>query len=391
MNQSMMLFTPFVIKGLTLRNRITMAPMYVGYANNDGTVSSLTLQYYREMAASGAAMIVVEDTAVHPSGLAYPNSLRIDDPDHHLPGLSRLAEAIHEEGALAFLQINHAGRFTYKPDRIAPSPVSTAGIRPVEMSEKAIDYIIETFAAAAVRAKDAGFDGVELQGATGYLMAQFLSPRTNHRRDQYGGSPRNRMRFPLRVVDSVIDAVGSRYPVGYRFLADEWLPEGLHPEETLLLAEELEARQIAYLSATAGTLDSFYTPEFRELEKDEAYMIRFAPAIKGVAPKTPVIIAGRMKTPETANDVLHTGSADLIGLARTLFADPLWPRKASGTDESPIVECGRSCLLCTKRAMVGLPAFCARWDKDHRKAFMKKAMEEEDGIEAVVLKAMHLN
>jgi 2,4-dienoyl-CoA reductase (NADPH2) len=391
MNLPTMLFTPYALKGLTLKNRITMAPMYVGYANRDGTVSSLTIEHYRDMAASGAAMIAVENAAVDPSGIISPNTLRIDSEKHHLIGLAQLAQTIHKEGALAFLQINHAGRYAHISEPLAPSPIKTGDVIPLEMTENSIDRVVQAFAVAARRVREAGFDGLEIHGGTGYLMVQFLSPRTNQRKDRYGGSIENRMRFPLRVVDAILDAVGKDYPVGYRFLADEWLPDGLHPEETLIYAAELEKRGIAYLSVTAGTYDSFYDSKFKKWEKGEAYMSDFAASIRGAVPNTPIIMAGRMQNPQTADEVLQRGCADLIGLARVLFADPLWPQKAAGIDESPVIECDRSCSLCTKRAMLGLPAFCARWDKDHRQAFMEKIKEDDEGIEELWLKATHLN
>ena len=135
--------------------------------------------------------------------------------------------------------------------------------------------------------KEAGFDGVEIHGGTGYLNVQFLSARTNYREDEYGEALENRMRFPLQVVDAVLAAVEKDYPVGYRFLADEWLPEGLHREETIPLAEELEKRDITYFSVMAGTYDSFFVPESLAKERSEGYMTHFAGAIKKAVTKIP--------------------------------------------------------------------------------------------------------
>lgn len=348
MMRSSILFTPFQVKNLILKNHVTMAPLYLGYANPDGTVSPLILDHYREMAASGAAMIVVEHTAVDQSGLGSPFMLRADD-DRYIPGLTMLAKTIHDEGALAFLQINHAGRYAYMSERLAPSPVKTGEGVPKAMTVEDIDRVVEAFASAASRVKKAGFDGVEIHGGTDYLIVQFLSPRTNHGIDAYGGSLEKRMRFPLKVVETVLEAGGKDYPVGYRFLADEWLPEGLHTEETALYARELEKRGIAYLSVIAGTYDSFYLPEYIQKEKQEAYMAHYAGIIKQAVPHTPIITAGRIQTPETANWILEEGIADLIGLARVLFADPLWPKKAEGTIDKPIVKCEPTCSLCMKR------------------------------------------
>jgi len=371
------LFSTFKIKELILKNRITMAPLYLGYANPDGTVSSLILEHYAEMADSGAALIVVENSAVDPSGLGSPFTLRIDD-DHFLPGLSELARTIHDHGALAFLQINHTGRYAFMPDKLTPSAIKIGEIETKEMTITDIDRIVEAFARGAKRVREAGFDGVEIHGGTGYLLVQFLSPRTNLRSDEYGGPLENRMRFPLRVTDEVMAAVGEDFPVGYRFLADEELPDGLHVNETSILAKELEKRGVAYLSVMAGTYDSFILPEYIEKEKQEAYMANYAGEIKKSTPETPVITAGRIKTPETAARIIEQGTADLIGLARVLLADPLWPRKSAGLIDLPIVNCEPNCSLCMRRIMVGKPAFCSQWDKDRREAFLNKIGEKPE-------------
>jgi 2,4-dienoyl-CoA reductase-like NADH-dependent reductase (Old Yellow Enzyme family) len=374
MTDTSILFSPFELKGIILKNRVTMAPLFLGYANPDGTVSPLILDHYREMAASGVSLVVVENAAVDTSGLGSPYVLRLDH-DRFLPGLSALAGAIHEEGAVAFLQINHAGRYAYTPQRIAPYPFQTGKIIPREMSQEDIDRTVEAFGAAARRVKKAGFDGVEIHGGTGYLLVQFLSPRTNQRTDGYGGPLENRMRFPIQVTEAVLSEVGEGYPVGYRFLADEALPDGLHTEETTVLASELEKRQIAYLSVMAGTYDSFFRPEYMEKERHEAYMAHFAGEIKRAVSQTPIIAAGRIQNPSTAEKILNEGTADLIGLARVLLADPLWPKKAQGLVKEPIVSCEPACSLCFKRVAQGKPVFCSQWAKARREAFLKRVGE----------------
>jgi 2,4-dienoyl-CoA reductase-like NADH-dependent reductase (Old Yellow Enzyme family) len=377
MHDGQIIFSRFRLNGLELKNRITMAPLFLGYANPDGTASPPLLDHYREMASSGASMIVVENAAVHISGLGSPFVLRADD-DRFISGMGDIAKVIKNEGAVAFLQINHAGRYAYTTERMAPSPLQTWEVVPREMREEEIHEMVEAYASAARRVKDAGFDGVEVHGGTGYLLVQFLSSRTNWRKDHFGGSLENRMRFPLMVVDAVRQAVGEDYPVGYRFLADEWLPGGLHPEETTLLATELKKRGVAYLSVMAGTYDSFFLPEYLEQEKHQGYMAHFAAAIKQAVPGTPIIAAGRIQTPETANRILEEGVADLIGLARVLFADPLWVKKASGIIGDRIIPCEETCSLCTKRVMRGKPAFCSRWEKERREAFRARFNDAGD-------------
>jgi 2,4-dienoyl-CoA reductase-like NADH-dependent reductase (Old Yellow Enzyme family) len=371
------LFSPIQIKNLTLKNRITMAPLFLGYANPDGTTSGLLLDHYQEMASSGVAMVVVENIGIEPWGIGSPFTLRIDE-ERFLFGLSGLAKTIHQQGTLAIAQINHTGRYAYVPEKIAPSPINTFGSVPREMTEEDIERVIKAYALSAGRIKEAGFDGVELHGGTGYLLVQFLSPRTNQRKDAYGGNLENRMRFPLRVVDEVLKTVGPDFPVGYRFLADEWQPDGLHVEETALFARELEKRGLAYLSVMAGTYDVFFNPEYLEKEKEEGYMVPFAHQIKKAVSHIPIITAGRIYTPEFADRIIAEKKADLIGLARVLLADPLWPKKAQQGAVEPLVSCEPNCSLCFNRIAVGKPAFCSQWESERQEAFLQRIGEKEE-------------
>ena len=185
----------------------------------------------------------------------------------------------------------------------------------------------------------------------------------------------------LQVVDAVREAVGEDFPVGYRFSADEELPDGLHLEEPAVLAQELDKRGVAYLSVMAGSYDAYSLPEYREKEKSEAYMAHYAGEIKKAVSQTPIITAGRIKSPEIAERILREGTADLIGLARVLLADPLWPKKAVGVIKEPIVECDPNCTFCMKRTSSGKPAYCAQWEKTRREAFLNKIGETKDNSE----------
>ena len=167
------------------------------------------------------------------------------------------------------------------------------------------------------------------------------------------------MRFPLEVFDAVREAVGGSYPVGYRFLADELMPGGLTIDDTPAFAQALEQRGAAYISVMAGTHESFKMQPYADMEKEEGYMVPFAHRIKQALSRTPVITAGRIQTPEFAEQVLKDGKADLIGLARVLFADPLWPKKAMGLISDPIIPCTETCSLCTRQAVLGKPAYCS--------------------------------
>jgi NADPH2 dehydrogenase len=398
-----LLFEPFKIDSVILKNRITMAPLFTAYAHRDGTVSSLTLEHYKEIAEGGVGMIVVANAVVDQSGSLSKNSLRVDE-DSFIPGLSNLSKTIKHEGAAAVLQINHGGRFArgktlYAPSSVTINDINVGGFyktalksldiqqqwavlsevlekrsrRPKEITVADIQEIITAYAKAAVRAKKAGFDMVEIHGGTGYLPVQFLSPHTNKRKDRYGGDLENRMRFALELTKTVKEAVGPEFPVGYRFLADEWLPGGFSLDESKIFAKKLCDHKIAYLSVTGGTYESFSRPEVIEKSHEPGYMVYLAKQIKDVV-HVPVITTGRITSPELAEAILSEKKADLIGLARPLFADPQWPQKAREANEKNIVPC-KDCGTCFQLIVSDRPALCTQWNK--AKLIKRKNMIKE--------------
>jgi 2,4-dienoyl-CoA reductase-like NADH-dependent reductase (Old Yellow Enzyme family)/nucleotide-binding universal stress UspA family protein len=401
MQKFSLLFEPFDLTPVHLKNRITMAPLFTGYANADGSVSRLMLEHYRQIAAGGASMIVVANVCVDPSGILSKNSLRADH-DRFIPGLTKLSHAIKDEGAVAVVQLNHGGRFartkkTYAPSAVAISDINLTGFYkialrsqemeqkwsilsdaldkqiPKEMTENDIERVIDAYASAALRAKKAGFDMVEIHGATGYLPVQFLSPRTNLRKDQYGGILNNRMRFPLKLVASVKSAVGQNFPVGYRFMADEWIPGGFGISEAKVFAEHLTGLKIAYLSVTGGSYEAFLTPDIIEKSGQLCYMVNLAREIKqSVA--TPIIISGRIITPDCAENILRNKDADLIGLARPLLADPDWPQKARLGNIESINLCN-NCGTCFKMVVADRPVLCPQFERS--KMIRRKQMLKE--------------
>ena len=357
------LFKPLDLNGLRLKNRITMAPLYLGYAAEGGRMSRLLLHHYREMAKSGAAMIMVENASITAGGSGSSRTIRCDH-NRYVNGLETLADTIRREKSLAGLQINHAGRFAHVSEPVAPSAVPAFGKTPRAVTKREIITIQKQFARAALRVKKAGFDLVELHGGTGYLLAQFVSPRTNKRSDSYGGPIENRMKFPLEVLKRVKDAVGD-YPVGYRFLVNEWLPDGLNESESVILAKNLEQEGIAYISAMGGTYESFFLPEIVKKAKRAGYMVSLAATVKKKV-SIPVIAAGRLSTPLKAESILREKKADLIGLARMLWVDPDWPKKARKGADRSITKCSPKCDACFQLVMQGKPAYCPRWSKERR-------------------------
>lgn len=364
------LFSPLEVGGLKLENRLTMAPLFLGYAGEAGIVTSALLEHYRLMAGSGVALVVVENGSIdHPVASGSIRELRVDT-DECREGLARLARAIHDEGALASLQLNHAGRFAKAaPQPVAPSAVEAFGRVPRALTTGELSLVAEEFAEAAQRVKEAGFDMVELHGGTGYLLAEFVSPRTNQRTDEYGGPLENRCRFSLEVIRAVKAAVGD-FPVGYRFLADEWLPDGLTLAESCRAAEMLADTGLAYLSVMGGTYESFGLPRVIEASRKPGYMSDLAAAVKA-AVKIPVIAAGRISSGRLAERILAEGAADLIGLARVLWADPDWPSKVREGREDEIIHC--DCMdACNKMIAQNKAAICAQWPRAKARKWKEK-------------------
>jgi len=366
-----LLFAPLRLGSIQLANRLVSLPLYLAYPDEDHEVNDLVVDFYDEMAASGVGLVIVENVAVEPCGLGQPRTMLVSE-DRFLPGLTRLARAIQARGVPAILQIQHAGRYAHRPDRIAPSEVPAWGAMPRAMDQADIDRVIRAFADGARRAREAGFDGLELHGGTGYLLPQFLSPRTNHRDDAYGGDSARRMRFPLEVLDAVRQAVGPGFTIGYRFLADEYVPGGLTLTETIPFARALADAGVAYLSVVTGCYDAFGLPDYLDADVKEAFMAPFAHAIREAVPGVPIVAAGRIQTPAVAEALLRDGKADLVGLGRVLLADPLWPRKAGGERPEPIAPCTPNCQLCMKRIKAQKPAYCGRWPLARREAFLAR-------------------
>jgi 2,4-dienoyl-CoA reductase-like NADH-dependent reductase (Old Yellow Enzyme family)/NADPH-dependent 2,4-dienoyl-CoA reductase/sulfur reductase-like enzyme len=335
---------PFRLKNIELRNRIVMAPMLSRLCDPGGIVTPKLIDYYAERAKGGAGLIIVEYCYIdEKESKANPGQLGVHD-DQLLAGLGDLAEAIQEWGAKAILQICHAGRSTSAKymgrQPIAPSAVpSQAGEMPREMTFAEIQATIESFAEAARRAKTAGFDGVELHGTHGYLMAQFLSPYTNRRTDQYG---RDRGFFALETLARVRSRVGGEYLVGYRMSGEEFVEGGVTLRETKAFAKRLEEGGIDYIHVSAGI------PETGQYSITPMYLPRgfLLPLAEGIksAVTVPVMAVGALHDPDLAEQALQKNQADLIVMGRALIADPELPQKI----QSGQLENIRTCLRCNE-------------------------------------------
>lgn len=361
------LFSKIKIGGLTLNNRIVIPPM-CQYSAAYGQATDWHLVHYGNLAVSGAELLIVEATAVCPEGRISYGDLGLWD-DNTANALAKVVNYIrlHSDVKLA-LQLSHAGRkasndLGWKPNEFmkpdtaegwqtfAPSAesLSTGGTIPKALSNTEIKTIIAQFAAAAKRAAEIGFDMVELHGAHGYLIHQFLSPITNKRTDEYGGSLENRMRFALELFDAVKAAVPEDFPVCIRISATEWIEGGWDLEQSTMLAKELDKRGCGYIHVSTGGLDG-------GLQKMSAlhsgYQLPFAKAIKKEV-EMPVIGVGLITEPQDAENAIAEGKADMIAIGREMLYNPRWGWHAAAALGAK-VACPSQYLRCEPHEHKGL-------------------------------------
>jgi 2,4-dienoyl-CoA reductase-like NADH-dependent reductase (Old Yellow Enzyme family)/thioredoxin reductase len=346
------LFEPGRIGNIQLKNRVIKAPQHTGLANPDGSVTDRMLRYYKDVASGGVGMVIVEYAWIdNDASRASPCQLGIAGVDH-LPGLSLLAQTIQANGAKAAIQISHAGRqrFTLVRPK-APSTVPWEEIYaqgcppPEELRFEEIPQIVKSFGQAAKRAQIADFDMVEIHACHGYLISNFLSPRTNKRTDWYGGSLENRMRFLLEVIAEIKGQVGAGYPVCVRVSGIDYEPDGTTIEETIELCKRLEALGVAAIHMSGGNHHQTIH-EVSPMGMSLAHNVWAAEAVKKEV-KVPVIASGSINLPDLAESILADGKGDFIALGRPLWADPEWPLKAmEGRPEDirPCIRCNDGCL-----------------------------------------------
>lgn len=323
------LLTPLMIKGHTLSNRIVLPPMANNMATERGEVTDAHIEHYVRRASAGVGMVIVEHAYVRPDGRFTAQQLGIYD-DFLTPGLRRLADAVRACGTVVGIQINHAGG-RGAAELIGGQPISASDVLVPRATEPAraatkveIAEIVEAFAAAARRAMVAGFDFVEVHGAHGYLLSQFLSPLTNRRTDEYGGDLIGRLRLPLKVVRAVRQAVGDDALLLYRLGAKDYMPGGLTLEEGKRAAIALVEAGVDLLDISGGLCGSVM-PGWDGVS--QGYFVPMAAEIRA-AVKVPVVVAGGITEPEFADCVIREGKADLVAIGRAMLADPDWAAKA---------------------------------------------------------------
>lgn len=334
------LFQPITINTMTVKNRIYMPAMHLGMARNY-QITDQIIAFYRERARGGAGMICAGFATVDElSG----NMLTIGaHDDKHISGLSRLAQAIHEYDARAVIQINHAGRYNMsmlmggkKP--IAPSPVASRITKeePREMTLEDIARTIDAFAKAAGRVKTAGFDAVEVLSGTGYLISEFMSPLTNKRGDEYGGSFENRIRFGLEVMRAIRAEVGDEFPLIVRMNGNDFMPGGQGRDELREYAHRLTQESVNALCINVGWHEARVPQIVTGVPRGVyAYLAR------GIKDRVdvPVIASHRINDPHVAREMIGDGMCDMVAMGRSLIADPDLPNKAAAGKEDRIIHC----------------------------------------------------
>ncbi len=355
------LWSPVTVGTLTLRHRLIMAAMGTGFPTPEGAVTDRLTRFLARRARGGIALVTTEATAVDASGAPFPAALRADD-DARIPGLRRLADAVHGHGAPVSLQIYHAGRQMSRRlsgrQPVAPSVIPCPLVReiPRALEGDEIPPLIERYAAAAERARAAGFDALELHGAHGYLLHQFLTPLANQRTDDYGGDLRGRARFTLEVVRRVRERAGRDFPVLFKLSAEDHLPGGLTLDDTLTVARWLEEAGVDALIVSAGTYGSFeWVVQPITLPQGclSAYAARFRHTVR-----IPVVAVGRINDAALADQIIRSGEADLVAMGRALLADPDLPRKAQAGRREEIRPC-ITCNECLAQLMRAQPITCA--------------------------------
>ncbi len=339
------LFTPYRIKDCILRNRVVMPGLASFLFENDGSTTDQTVEHYRLRAGGGVAMLIVEASAVSPEGVVSPHQARIYD-DRFVEGLSRIAEVIKSQDVVAGIQIHHGGRQTSsrvinrKP--VAPSPLGCPTIRgDVEpLTVDGIHELVTKFGDAAIRAVQAGFELIEIHGAHGYLINQFLSGFSNIREDEYGGDTVGRSRFAREIVREVRSRIGEDFPLSFKISAQEFVPGGLTVDESIEIVRILIDAGIDIVQVSAGN-DA--TPEWicQPMFMKKACLADSAAKIKKVL-NIPVMAVGRINDPVIADDIIKNGGADLVCMGRGLLADPELPNKAM---EGRVDEI-RKCIAC---------------------------------------------
>jgi len=353
---------PIQIGSIELPNRMAMAPMKTAYGTTSGQVTNQVIAYFRRRAEGEVGLIISEPFYIDRRGVEHPRQLGIDTDDK-LEGLRHLVEAIHGAGSKVFAHLNHAGRAANPkaagrpPEAPSKVPCPRTGFEPEELVKSRILEIERAFADSALRAKVAGFDGVELQFGLGYLLSQFLSEGTNLRTDSYGGDPERRLSFAREVFSNVREAVGKDFPVGVRISGTEKAPNGLEIDDAKDIAQRLEAWGADLIHIATGSNCESLPWYFQHMSLPCGVNEAIAAEIRKEV-RIPVMAAGRLGDPLRIREVLGEDMVDMVALGRPLLADPDLPRKILQGNDDEVLLCGHCLQGCFANVKAGKGIGC---------------------------------
>jgi 2,4-dienoyl-CoA reductase-like NADH-dependent reductase (Old Yellow Enzyme family) len=361
------IFEPTNLSGIELANRLVRSATWEGLASADGTVTPALVRIHEELTEGGVGLIISSYMYVQKVGKQALGQIGVDS-DQMVPGLAELARAVSDRDGKIVAQIVHCGgqadrRQTGGLQPVAPSAIEDPGypLLPRELTIDEIHEIIGDFAAAATRLQKTGFEGVQLHGAHGYLLAQFLSPLRNQRKDEYGGSLENRARFSLEVYRAVRSAVGPEFPIMIKLNANDFLDGSTTEEDSCHVAAALAAEGIDAIEVSGGTPGSGKLGAARPNIKkptDEAYFLPQAEAIRRAAPSVPLMLVGGMRSLEVMEEILAAGTADYFSMSRPLIREPGLPARWQSGDRTRAACI--SCLGCFGPARKGEGISCVQ-------------------------------
>ncbi|MBA3008745.1 MAG: NAD(P)/FAD-dependent oxidoreductase [Proteobacteria bacterium] len=382
------LFNPIQIGNMTVKNRLMMSAMSINFGvDGNCHVTDQLIEYFVERAKGEVGMMLVGGGSVHPGGQELPDLPQMYD-DSCIPSLKRMVDRVKKYDTRFGVQLMHGGRQSYLPQKVAPSAIPAPAVvkgevRALEIAE--IKELVACFGDAARRCRTAGFDFIEIHGAHGYLINQFMAPNSNIRTDEYGGSFENRTRFLFEILGAVRDRAGKDFPVGIRINGRDYIENGWELKDTVRLAPLLEKAGVVYLHISGGvygstelTIPSMYTPQ--------GCFVHLAEAVKKTV-NIPVITVGRIKDPEHANGILGEGKADMISMGRSFLADPQYPRKAREGKFSQIRPCVGCCLGCIHAVLAKEPGSCVVNPDVGREYKLKEAQDTKVPLKILVVGA----
>ncbi|MBT7890778.1 MAG: FAD-dependent oxidoreductase [Deltaproteobacteria bacterium] len=353
------LFSPIRIGSMTSKNRLLMSAMSINFGVDDSCcVTDQLVEYFIERARGGVGMMLVGGGSVHPGGQELPDLPQMYNDDC-IPALKDMVQRVKKYDTLFGVQLMHGGRQSYLPQKVAPSPIPAPAVVKGEVRALEIDEIkelISCFGDSARRCQTAGFDFVELHGAHGYLINQFMAQNSNIRTDEYGGSFENRTRFLFEIIEDIQAKTGKDFPIGIRINGNDYIENGWDLESTVRIAPLLGKAGVVYLHISGGvygstelTIPSMYTPH--------GCFVHLAQEVKKHV-NIPVITVGRIKNPDHADEIIKEGKADIVSMGRSFLADPYYPEKARKGEFSQIRPCVGCCLGCIHAVLAKEPGSC---------------------------------